>query len=124
MNSSVSIELVRHEHGCAVLAARGELDLQTAPLLYRRGLDAVGTGTALVLDLGEVHFCDSSGFNALLRLYRRAVLDGGGAFALVSPPEQVRRLLALTGGEASIPVHPSVERACASLAEPPAARAA
>lgn len=124
MNSSVSIELVRHDHGCAVLVVRGELDLQTAPSLYRRGLDAVAGATALVLDLGEVRFCDSSGFNALLRLYRRAVLDGGGAFALVSPPEQVRRLLALTGGEASIPVHPSVERACAGAAAPPSARAA
>ncbi|TXS52307.1 STAS domain-containing protein [Streptomyces sp. t39] len=125
MNSSVSIDLVRHDHGCVVLAARGELDLQTAPVLYRRGLDAVGKGTALVLDLSEVGFCDSSGFNALLRLHRRAVVDGGGTLVLVSPPDQIRRLLALTGGgEASIPVHPSLERACGSLAAPPAAQAA
>ncbi|QNP66856.1 STAS domain-containing protein [Streptomyces genisteinicus] len=124
MNSSVTIDLVTHDHGCAVLVVRGELDLQTAPVLYRRGLDAVGEGTALVLDLSGVGFCDSSGFNALLRLYRRAVLDGGGAFALVSPPEQISRLLPLTGGEASIPVHPSLERACQHVTAAPDARAA
>ncbi|MBM9623901.1 STAS domain-containing protein [Streptomyces zhihengii] len=96
----------------AVLHVTGELDMSTAPSLYRRGTAALSSpDVALILDLSQLSFCDSSGFNTLLRLRRRAQEARG--LALVAPPEQVLRLLALCGDDDIIPVHPDLATAWA-----------
>jgi anti-sigma B factor antagonist len=61
----------------AVLTAAGEIDMNTAESLYRAAVGLVDEGIALlVLDLGDVTFCDSLGVSALVRIYRHAVGTG------------------------------------------------
>lgn len=103
-----------HEHA-AVLALSGDLDLLAAPEVYQRGSHAVEDRHNLILDLSKVTFCDSSGFNALIRLRRRAE-EAGGRLLLAAPPEQVVRLLALSGAQVLFPITETVDEARAAVA--------
>ncbi|MFC8001963.1 STAS domain-containing protein [Streptomyces olivaceus] len=58
----------------------------------------------------RVVFCDSSGFNALLRLRHRA-LEAGSRLALAAPPDAVGRLLTLTGANTVFPLYGSLAEA-------------
>jgi anti-anti-sigma factor len=85
--------------GAPALAIHGEVDVATAPTLTARLeetiLDSEG---AVVLDLSDVGFLDSSGIAALLRA--RGVLGRADrSLILVCPAGPVRRVLALTGIE-------------------------
>ncbi|MFJ4628279.1 STAS domain-containing protein [Streptomyces sp. NPDC088847] len=98
----------------AVTTVTGELDVRSAPAVYRRALEALTRCPLVVVDLSGVTFCDSSGFNALLRLRRRAE-EAGTRLALAAPPGQVARLLALTGADTVFPVYGSLAAARTGL---------
>ncbi|OON82774.1 STAS domain-containing protein [Streptomyces tsukubensis] len=98
----------------AVATVTGELDLETSSAVYRQALETMSRCPIVVLDLSDATFCDSSGFNALLRLRRRAE-EAGHQLALAAPPDQVTRLLALTGAPAVFPVYGSLAEARAEL---------
>jgi anti-sigma B factor antagonist len=75
----------------------GELDLDTAPTLTSAVEELIDQGHRhLVLDLTRLRFCDSMGLNALLRLLRRTK-GVGGSLTLMTPPDQVKRLLSMAG---------------------------
>ncbi|MER7927272.1 MULTISPECIES: STAS domain-containing protein [unclassified Streptomyces] len=116
MSSNVAQENVTDEPDglVAVTTVTGDLDAGTAPAVYRQALKAISRSPLLVLDLTGTTFCDSSGFNALLRLRRRAE-ESGGQLALAAPPAQVTRLLTLTGGNVIFPVYSGVAEARAGL---------
>lgn len=81
----------------AVVTVEGELDVATAPRL-RAAADALALarGQQLVVDLGGVTFCDSSGISALIAA--RNVAEGAGAgVALVAVPARLARTFALIG---------------------------
>ncbi|MFF7331746.1 STAS domain-containing protein [Streptomyces sp. NPDC090306] len=102
---------VRDEGRLAVVGISGELDEATAGSLHTEIVELLETHTDLVLDMSAVTFCDSSGFNALLRI-RRRTSEAGGWLALAGPPPQVSQLLALiSGDEPLFDVHPSLDRA-------------
>lgn len=91
-----------------VLSLAGELDLGTADEL-RDALDLSAEDglRRVVVDLGGVPFCDSSGLNVLLR----ARLDAEAAglsleLAGLRPP--VARLFAITGATDVLVVHPDL----------------
>ncbi|WP_394436536.1 STAS domain-containing protein [Streptomyces sp. SGAir0957] len=96
-----------------VVRAEGELDLHTATDLYALLGGLLDDHPAAFLDLSHVTFCDSSGYNALLRLHRRA-LAAGSRFVLVSPHPTVSRLLALTASEGIFAVYDSQDEAFAA----------
>jgi anti-anti-sigma factor len=57
----------------ASLAVAGEIDMSTAESLYQQARGLIdGRPAQLVLDLGEVTFCDSLGVAALVRIYKYA----------------------------------------------------
>lgn len=116
MSDQLHLEVTETRERLAVLSAVGELDLLTAPELYQLGAATIEEHPTLILEMSGVTFCDSSGFNALLRLRRRSV-DAGGQLVLAAPPDQVQRLLALTGAEGAIPVHPTLTQARAAHSE-------
>jgi anti-sigma B factor antagonist len=116
MSEQLRVEVTEARERLAVVTAAGELDLLTAPELYQLGAGTIEEHPTLILEMSGVTFCDSSGFNALLRLRRRA-LDAGGQLVLAAPPDQVERLLALTGAEGAIPVHPTLAQARAAHPE-------
>lgn len=80
-----------------MLELRGELDLVSAPVL-REAVEspALDAADALVLDLRELQFIDSSGLRAILSAYERAQ-QRGQEFALTRGSQQVQRLLDIAG---------------------------
>ncbi|MET8174257.1 STAS domain-containing protein [Streptomyces clavifer] len=80
-----------------VLLVAGELDYSTAAELRRvvTGID-LGPGRLLVLDLGGLDFCDSSGITALI-VARNHATAARADIALVSVPGPVLRILRVTG---------------------------
>ena len=74
-------------------ALRGELDLATAGRLLEIAM-TLPRGCDVRLDVSELHFADSSGIRAMLK-----VVDsiGPGTLILVRPTRSVRRVLELLG---------------------------
>ncbi|MFP8959160.1 STAS domain-containing protein [Streptomyces nanhaiensis] len=96
----------------AVADVTGDADYATAPVLRKRGQAAIDSGhPVLVLDLSGVGEVDSSTLGAL-RHHARAA---GGTLALAAVPERLARMLALTGAETVLPVHPTVGEAVTAL---------
>ena len=80
-----------------VLRLDGELDLASVPALERAVQDAtLDHATEIVLDLRGLEFIDSTGLRAILLQDKRST-ERGQAFALVRGPEQVQRLMRMTG---------------------------
>lgn len=87
-----------HEQGGSlVLHLQGELDTSTARQLRHALTSAMaGDATAIVLDLAELSFIDSTGIAVFLSALRRAD-DEGRTFGLRHPGRMVRKVLRLTG---------------------------
>jgi anti-sigma B factor antagonist len=88
---------VRSQGRATVIAVRGELDLASSPALQEE-LDRVSASDAemLIIDLRELDFMDSTGLSVLVRAHQRAE-EQGRRLAMVKGPQQVQRLLSLTG---------------------------
>ena len=96
-----------------VLALRGELDVATVPRLAEPLREALAAGkTAVVIDLGELTFLDSTGLMVLLNGLRRVVRQGGN-LAIVCTNPTVLRLFDITGTATTFTVVDSRERALA-----------
>lgn len=102
----------QHTDGDLALAhVTGELDVATAPELRAQALALIEQGHHhLILDLEAVTFCDSSGFNALVGIYRCAKAVGG-TLVLAAVPDRLTRLLDLTGLSALLNTHPTAAHA-------------
>lgn len=95
-----------------VLAVSGDVDLATAPTLRER-LASVAGGTAVVVDLAEVGFMDSTGLGVLVAAHRRAVV-AGGTLVLARPQRLVRNALRLVEVDAVVDVYDSLDAALAA----------
>ena len=100
--------------GCAVVAAGGEIDVQTWPGLHSAVEAALASTSCIVFDLSQVSFVDSSGFGVLIVASNRA-RQAGGSVALVDPPEMVRKILAGTQLQQAFSVYDRVEDAVATF---------
>ncbi|WP_329200964.1 MULTISPECIES: STAS domain-containing protein [unclassified Streptomyces] len=80
-----------------VLRVTGDLDFDTAPQL-RQAVDALALapGDLLVLDLGGLEFCDSSGISALITAHNRTSA-AEAAMALAAVPDNITRVLGIVG---------------------------
>jgi anti-anti-sigma factor len=108
------------DDGIRVIAVRGELDLSTAPELEGPLQGAIAAADApVVVDLSECAFIDSTGIALIVRAWKE--LDGAANGAashrvvICGCSDQVRRVLEITGLEASIPIHDSCDEALAEL---------
>lgn len=106
--------------GVHVISVRGELDLSTAPELEPPLEEAIATGDAAVLiDLSECEFIDSTGIALIVRAWQRldrsADGEGSGKVVICSNNDQVRRVLEITGLELSIPIHKTRDAALSAL---------
>jgi anti-anti-sigma factor len=107
------------EGGVNSFTVRGELDMNTAPEL-ERALEAVSAeGARVLLDLSPCEFIDSTGIALIVRTWqrldRKASGEGSGRLVLCCINHQVRRLLDITGVEASITMHQDCDAALAEL---------
>jgi anti-anti-sigma factor len=86
----------RVDGAVAVIAARGELDLAAGAQLSDALRDAIGTGAeAVVLDLSDLAFMDSSGLRAVVAA-DRTTREQGLRFALVRAGDPVHRVFDIT----------------------------
>ncbi len=92
-----------------VVTPSGELDLSTEPVL-RSVIEGLGAYDALVLDLSELGFVDSTGLSLAIREHLRASLEGF-RLVLVHGPEDVQRVFALTGLDSFLPFAPDLRSA-------------
>jgi anti-sigma B factor antagonist len=83
----------------SVISVSGELDLASSAALEEELTRATESDAELVvLDLRELEFMDSTGLSTLVKAHQRAE-EAGKQFGLVRGPQQVQRLLSLTGVE-------------------------
>ncbi len=103
--------------GIRTFEIRGELDMDTAPELERQLEEALAEADAsILLDLSACEFIDSTGIALIVRSWQRLDRgDGDRRLVLCSLNHQVRRLLKITGVEASIPMHEQRDAAIAEL---------
>lgn len=81
----------------ATVTLRGDLDLATAPIVDERLGELVERGQIhIVVDLGEVTFCDSMGINILVRAKRRCE-QHGGSFSVSRVSGEVKQILRIAG---------------------------
>ena len=105
------------ERGEVVIAQlEGELDVSMAPRIGDQIAEAVpASAHALVVDLSELGFIDSSGIAMLFSLARR-LASRRQQLSVVAPEGQpVVRVLELVEFERAAPVHESLEAAMAEL---------
>ena len=115
-----AVKTERLADGIRTIAVSGELDMNTAPQLESELGEALADPrAALVLDLCDCEFIDSTGIALIVRSWQRldrgAGGDGQGRLVLCSQNHQVRRLLQITGVESSISMHEQRDDALAEL---------
>lgn len=82
--------------GWAVVAATGELDAYSAPVLRARLRDIIDGGQPfVVVDLSNVRFVDAAGLGVLVAALKRARVAGGDVRLVAG--SRLARLLELTG---------------------------
>jgi len=80
-----------------VLAACGEIDIDTVDLLRSAAADALQAGTRnLLVDLNKVSYIDSAGLGVLVGTYKR-VTAAAGSFQVRCNEPRVLRLFSITG---------------------------
>jgi anti-anti-sigma factor len=94
-----------------VIELAGELDHNTAPQLRAHLLHlTLGAGQILIVDLGGVTFCDSSGLTVLIACRNHALAAHAG-IALAAVPDRVHRIFRIVGLDQVFTTHPSAQAA-------------
>jgi anti-anti-sigma factor len=102
------------EHTC-LLSVEGDLDLASAPQLKWTLLELVDKGyDRYVIDLARLTHIDSTGLGVLVGFSRR--LDGSAHIALACLPAAQRRVLEITGLDATLDTFATLEEALTSPA--------
>ncbi len=100
---SFGIQVVRNGASTRIAPA-GELDIATTPALEQAIAAATGEpGAALVLDLRELTFMDSTGLRTLAQCNARAE-DEGFTLSIVRGSKQIERVLEISGLGALLPL--------------------
>jgi anti-sigma B factor antagonist len=99
------------EGDTAIVTITGEVDIYTSPKL-KETLEAASAGGCrlIVVDLAGVGFIDSSGLGVLVGALRRA-REKDGDLRLVSRDEAVARIFRITGLDAVLPLHATLDDA-------------
>jgi anti-sigma B factor antagonist len=88
------------------LHVTGEVDLATAEEIGQAATTALDAGaTALVIDLHQVTFLDSTGLAVLVAVNNHATA-GGARLTIRGPSPRVRKVLRITGLDEFLPVEP------------------
>jgi anti-sigma B factor antagonist len=105
---SVSSEVDR---SLAIVAAVGEIDLATVPLLRQAISDHIVAGHVhLLLDLTDVSFIDSTGLGVLVGTGKKIARLGGSTRVVCDNP-RILRLLRITGLSRALEILSSREAA-------------
>jgi anti-anti-sigma factor len=113
----VRVDHPDHEADNPVTVVRldGELDMVTAPGLYECVRWYVKSDATVLVDLGGITFCGTSGLATLLELSDIAA-GNGGRFALVVTTRAMERALSVSQLEEQFTIFSEVDVALASCA--------
>jgi anti-sigma B factor antagonist len=101
---------VDRQSGTVVVSLAGELDLYNAEEVRSALLDAcAGEPEALVVDLEQVRFIDSTALGVLIEA--RSRMPNRGGFRLAAPGLETRRALEVSGLDRHFLVHETVAEA-------------
>ncbi|MFE2204600.1 MULTISPECIES: STAS domain-containing protein [Streptomyces] len=89
----------------AVVAPRGEFDLDSLPPLEAQIETALANSTGVILDASGITFADSMFLRLLIATHHRTNLR------IAAPSETMERLLAVVGADAFLRVYPTVDEA-------------
>ncbi len=109
----VEVSIDEHAEAYSVIAVRGEVDLHTAPKVQYAIERAAGTNGAVILDMGDVAFMDSTALSALVRA-KDTLQERGISLRLASPSKAVERIFSVTGFGDYFDIFPSREAAIPS----------
>jgi anti-sigma B factor antagonist len=97
----------------SVVVLAGELDLGTISRMEEPLAEQIGQRRAVLVDLREVSFIDSSGIGALIRAFRSS--DGTPMNVLIHPGSQVERIFEVAAVTDAMPIFSDGEQAMAYL---------
>ena len=101
----------QHDERTHVIHVKGEIHVSTAKDFAQRLDDAMSQDAgAIVLDLTEVEFIDSTGLTVLLNGQRNVTLRGGRLALAVSNPT-VLRLFEITRLDSTLDIEPTLQDA-------------
>jgi anti-anti-sigma factor len=93
----------RRDSGRVILALSGELDMASAELLQEAlASEELRGEQAIVLDLQQLEFIDSTGLRSILAALERC-RERNQEFAITPGSQQVQRLLRITGVAEHLP---------------------
>lgn len=105
--------------GWTVVAAAGEIDVATAPMLRERLVDLINEGShQVVLDLENVDFIDSTGLGVLVGAVRRARAEDGD-LRIVCTNSRLLRIFDITGLDQVFTIDASVDGAISAAPDRP-----
>lgn len=119
----MNIDMARVENGaaCAVVTFPAEVDLSNGGTVLDQVLDLLGSGTpALILDLGDCGFCDSTGPNLIFRAQMCASELGVPMWVVLPSRGIVRRVCDVAGLPRRVAIAPDVRTARSALSGSPA----
>jgi anti-sigma B factor antagonist len=99
--------------GAEVVRLAGSVDLEHSPEVRKRLLTAVTAARAVLVDLSEVTYIDSSGIACLVEALQTA-RAGEGELGLVSVSMQAMRVLELARLDMVFPIHDDLAAARAA----------
>jgi anti-anti-sigma factor len=101
-----------------VVAAAGEVDVDTAPLLHAALADAVDRHAMVCCDLSEVSFLSAAGITALISAHQRAA-ETGARLTVRGAHGVTRRVLRISGLEQLLGAKQAGHGLPASIGDPP-----
>jgi anti-sigma B factor antagonist len=105
MDTGFDIEISADQSANLIVRLSGALDLAARPVVNEHVTGALVENAdrqRVVVDLGRVRFCDSSGLGALLDI-RRAAEKLGATIVLRAPSAGVARVLDIAGIDELLP---------------------
>jgi anti-sigma B factor antagonist len=87
----------------SVVSLAGELDLSTIPRVQKQLFDQLRSHAAIVVDLTDVTFIDSSGIALLIQAFRTTD-DTGILNTVIAEGSQVERVFRLAGIDRALPL--------------------
>ena len=91
--------------GQTTVTFAGELDYASADPAYGYVRDVIDARSGrILLDMGDLSFCDAAGLGVLARMGRHAG-QAGSSLHLVAPPPQLLKIIRITGLQDELPVH-------------------
>ncbi|NQU36995.1 MAG: STAS domain-containing protein [Actinobacteria bacterium] len=101
----------RQEQGRSIVEVAGEVDVHTAPELDVAIFSLIAEGNfRVIVDLSGVEFLDSTGLGVLVKALKR-VRETDGSLDVVASSDRITKVFRITGLDAVIGIHASVEDA-------------